>query len=72
MHQERVWYPYVGLHDPCPPIRAKTYVVPPNQFLGFQPPCLPRFSSREALKHGTLWPILVSPYRKKSETEDVP
>jgi spore coat protein JA len=67
LDQERVWHPYVGLHDPCSPKRFKTYVVPPNQFLGFQPPGLPQYSPSEALQRGTLWPILYSPYRKKSE-----
>ncbi|MFD1908415.1 spore coat associated protein CotJA [Paenibacillus rhizoplanae] len=43
----------------------KTYVVPPNQFVTFQPPNLPQFSLPEALKHGTLWPSLYSPYESK-------
>jgi spore coat protein JA len=30
--------------------------------LGFQPPNLPQFSPQEALRKGTLWPILFSPY----------
>ncbi|MBH8606134.1 spore coat associated protein CotJA [Thermoactinomyces sp. CICC 10521] len=64
IHQERVWCPYVSPDDPCIPIRKKRYVVPPNLFLGFQPPCLPQFPPSEALIHGTLWPILYSPYHK--------
>ncbi|MGA9175097.1 MAG: spore coat associated protein CotJA [Thermoactinomyces sp.] len=64
-HQERVWCPYVSLEDPCLPIRQKTYVVPPNQYLGFQPPNLPQFPPNEALKYGTLWPILYSPYHNQ-------
>jgi len=65
--QVRVWYPYVSPFDPCKPRRVKTYVVPPNQYLGFQPPCLPQYSPRKALRCGTLWPILFSPYRKQSK-----
>lgn len=67
-HQYRVWYPYHGVCDPCPP-RARTYVVPPNQFLGFQPPCLPQYHPCEALYRGTLWPIFYSPYPPKKGTE---
>ncbi|MCH5584820.1 spore coat associated protein CotJA [Shimazuella sp. AN120528] len=62
--QYRVWYPFHSPDDPCPPI-AKQYVVPPNQFLGFQPPNLPQFSKHEALIKGTLWPIFYSPYPPK-------
>ncbi|SFI99782.1 spore coat protein JA [Thermoflavimicrobium dichotomicum] len=65
--QERIWYPYISPYDPCPPICAKTYVVPPNQFLGFQPPNLPQYPPSQALYHGTLWPILFSPYKGKGE-----
>lgn len=64
-YQYRVWYPYVSPYDPCRPMKAKTYVVPPNQYLGFQPPQLPQFPPEAALYHGTLWPILYSPYHKK-------
>jgi spore coat protein JA len=62
MNQERVWCPYVGPNDPCPPIRIKTYATPPHLFIQFQPMNLPQFSPREALRHGTLWPLLYSPY----------
>ncbi|MDA5108814.1 MULTISPECIES: spore coat associated protein CotJA [Brevibacillus] len=63
MHsQTRVYYPYVSPFDPCPPMRVKTYVVPPNLFIQFQPPGLPQFSAPEALRHGVLWPALYSPY----------
>ncbi|MFC7441341.1 spore coat associated protein CotJA [Laceyella putida] len=65
VNQERVWFPYVSPFDPCPPRRVKTYVVPPNQYLGFQPPNLPQYPPSKALMRGTLWPILFSPYRKK-------
>ena len=63
--QERVYTPYRGPFDPCPPKPFKTYVVPPNQYIGFQPPDLPQFSLPEALKAGTLWPALFSPYDSK-------
>ncbi|MBA4492930.1 spore coat associated protein CotJA [Paenactinomyces guangxiensis] len=67
MHQTRVWHPYVSPNDPCPPQRTKTYIVPPSEYLGFQPPNLPQFSPSEALRRGTLWPILYSPYKGKGE-----
>ncbi|MFE5318783.1 spore coat associated protein CotJA [Paenibacillus sp. NPDC056579] len=60
--QVRVWYPYRGPCDPCPPIVAKTYSTPPQLFMCFQPMNLPQFSPQEALKLGTLWPALYSPY----------
>jgi spore coat protein JA len=62
--QYRVWYPYHSPDDPCPPI-VRQYVVPPNQYLGFQPPNLPQYSKQEALMKGTLWPIFFSPYPPK-------
>lgn len=65
MSQYRVYYPFIGPFDPCPPITAKTYVVPPNQFMGFQPMNLPQNPPREALRLGTLWPALYSPYEGK-------
>ncbi|MEK8212440.1 MULTISPECIES: spore coat associated protein CotJA [unclassified Paenibacillus] len=64
--QERVWTPYRGPFDPCPPVPFKTYVVPPNQFIAFQPPGLPQFPLPEALRAGTLWPALFSPYESKA------
>ncbi|MDT3425131.1 spore coat protein JA [Paenibacillus forsythiae] len=60
--EERFYAPFRGPFDPCPPILCKTYVVPPQLFLGFQPPNLPQFSLPEALRFGTLWPALFSPY----------
>lgn len=72
MHpQIRAYRPYVGPFDPCPPQLVKTYVVPPNLFLGFQPPNLPQFPPAEALKHGVLWPILFSPYEGRGDLEGV-
>ena len=62
LNQVRVWYPYIGPCDPCPPMVVKTYVTPPNLFIPFQPPNLPQFSPQEALRLGTLWPALYSPY----------
>lgn len=61
----REWRPFRGPFDPCPPIHVKTYVVPPNQYITFQPMNLPQFSLQEALKRGTLWPALYSPYESK-------
>lgn len=68
--QYRIWPIYHSSDDPCPPIVRK-YVVPPNQFLGFQPPNLPQYSRQEALIKGTLWPIFFSPYPpKKRKVKD--
>ncbi|BCU82604.1 hypothetical protein JIR001_23870 [Polycladomyces abyssicola] len=64
VQQERYWQPYVSPFDPCHPIRVKKYVVPPNQYIPFQPPNLPQFPPEMALRRGTLWPLLYSPYRK--------
>ncbi|MGZ7441660.1 spore coat associated protein CotJA [Paenibacillus sp. TH7-28] len=63
--QERVFTPFIGPFDPCPPITHKTYSTPPQLFIPFQPPNLPQFSPMEALRHGTLWPALYSPYESK-------
>lgn len=67
--QTRVFFPYVSPHDPCPPIRVKSYYVPPQLFIGFQPENLPQFSPMEALMHGTLWPALYSPYVPTGQRE---
>jgi spore coat protein JA len=64
--QEKVWYPFVSPKDPCPPIPCKTYLTPPNLYIPFQPPNLPQFSPVEALRKGTLWPALYSPYHPNS------
>jgi len=64
-NQVRVWCPFVGPFDPCPPMRVKFYVVPPNLFIPFQPPNLPQFPLGEALRRGTLWPALFSPYESR-------
>lgn len=61
--QERVHVPFSSPLDPCPPLPFKRYVVPPNQYITFQPPNWPQFSPQEALRVGTLWPALYSPYR---------
>ena len=61
----RRYTPYRGPFDPCPAVPFKTYVVPPNQFITFQPPDLPQFTLAEALRAGTLWPALYSPYESK-------
>lgn len=63
--QEQAYAPFVGPFDPCPPITCKTYSTPPQLYIQFQPPNLPQFSPMEALRHGTLWPSLYSPYESK-------
>ncbi|SFM20009.1 spore coat protein JA [Paenibacillus sp. 1_12] len=65
MNQEKAWFPYVGPCDPCPPIRVKIFSTPPQLYIHFQPMNLPQFSPQEALRHGTLWPALYSPYEPK-------
>lgn len=62
------YYPYVSPFDPCPPLTCKTYVTPPNLYVGFQPPNLPQFPPKEALFKGTLWPIFYDPYFNPYET----
>jgi spore coat protein JA len=59
--QWRVDDPYVSPYDPCPPSK-RYFIVPPNQYIVFQPKGLKQFSPREALHQGTLWPNLCSPY----------
>ncbi|RBW69233.1 spore coat associated protein CotJA [Bacillus taeanensis] len=60
--QRKTYYPYISPFDPCPPMRVKTYETPPNLYMGFQPYGLPQYSPQQALKLGTLWPALFSPY----------
>ncbi|AQR79341.1 spore coat associated protein CotJA [Paenibacillus larvae] len=60
--QWKVYYPYVSVFDPCPPIRKKLYNTPPQLYMVFQPCNLPQYSPHEALCRGTLWPDLYSPY----------
>jgi spore coat protein JA len=66
-HPYRYYEPFIGPYDPCPPIPVKRYVVPINQYLNFQPAGLPQFAPAEALKRGTLWPLLYSPYEPEFE-----
>lgn len=61
----KAYQPYVSPFDPCPPICVKTYITPPNLYICFQPPNLQQFSPCDALKHGTLWPVLYSPYESR-------
>jgi spore coat protein JA len=58
----KVYETYAGPYDPCPPVRYKTYVTPPNLYITFQPMNLPQYNPHEALKKGTLWPAFFSPY----------
>jgi spore coat protein JA len=63
MHnQYKVYETYVGPFNPCPPVRYKTYVTPPNLYVSFQPASLPQNNPYEALRLGTLWPAFYSPY----------
>ncbi|WP_301110128.1 spore coat associated protein CotJA [Sporosarcina sp.] len=57
--------PYVSPFDPCPPIKVKTFVLPPQLFMNVQPPGLPQYSPAEALRQGSLWPALVDGFSKK-------
>jgi spore coat protein JA len=63
--QTKEYYPFVSPFDPCPPMVCKTYVTPPNLYMGFQPMNLQQYSPHEALMQGTLWPALYSPYQGK-------
>jgi spore coat protein JA len=65
LDQTRTYEPLVGPFDPCPPMRVKTYPVPPQLYLGYQPYQLPQFPLPQALRAGTLWPVLYSPYAGK-------
>lgn len=60
--QRKFYRPYVSPFDPCPPIKVKSYETPPHLYMCVQPPGLPQFGAYEALRHGTLWPALFSPY----------
>jgi len=60
--QVRMYEPFIGPHDPCPPHLVKSYDTPPQLFLGYQPMNLPQFDLATALCKGTLWPCLFSPY----------
>lgn len=61
--QYKYWHPYISPFDPCPPMKTKSYNTPPQLYIAFQPPGLAQFQSAKlALKHGTLWPQLYSPY----------
>lgn len=59
----RKWFvPYVSKSDPCPPLTPVSYETPVQLYLGFQPEELRQFAPAEALRMGTLWPDLYSPY----------
>ncbi|UFT97651.1 spore coat associated protein CotJA [Radiobacillus kanasensis] len=72
MHSQRkYWKPYISPYDPCYPKEVKSYVTPPNLYLGFQPPNLPQYpTAKEALFRGTLWPALFSPYEAPDNRGD--
>jgi spore coat protein JA len=54
--------PYVSPFDPCPPKKRRIYSTPPNLYIGFQPPNLPQFSPKAALRKGTLFKVFYDPY----------
>jgi spore coat protein JA len=62
LDQTNSYLPLVSPFDPCRPMRVKIYQTPPQLYIGYQPYNLPQFSPAEALRAGTLWPILYSPY----------
>lgn len=64
--QTRYYKPFISPNDPCPPIKVKSFNVGPQLFITFQPPDLPQFNPFEALRYGTLWPSLFSPYESKN------
>lgn len=47
--------------DPCPPI-TKYYSTPPHIYMGIQKEGLNQYTSHEALKKGTLWPVFYEYY----------
>lgn len=57
--------PYVSPLDPCPPIRVKTFVLPPQIFMDFQKPGLEQYSPEDALRYGTLWPLLADGFSRE-------
>jgi spore coat protein JA len=58
----KTYKPYISPFDPCPPMTVKSYSTPPHLYVGFQPPNLPQFPPRQALKAGTLWKVFYDPY----------
>ncbi|WP_028549025.1 spore coat associated protein CotJA [Paenibacillus sp. UNC451MF] len=65
--QIKVYHPFAGKYDPCTPIAEKSFVTPPQLFFDYQPEDLKQYSPKEALRKGTLWPDLFSPYESKRE-----
>lgn len=54
---------------PCPPLHVDPVDIQnlPQLFINFQPYDLQQYSPRAALRHGTLWPALFSPYHNPYE-----
>lgn len=69
-NQVRYYKPFISPLDPCPTIKVKSFSTPPQLFITFQPPNLPQFSPHEALRYGTLWPMLYSPYDPKNDRQE--
>ncbi len=65
LNQVHVYEPFIGPCDPCPPMKLKTYVLPPHLFIPYQPQGLPQYPIHEALRRGTLWPALFSSYQSR-------
>lgn len=57
--------PYWSTTDPCPVMKKKVIVLPPQLFMSVQPPGLPQFTPSEALRHGSLWPALVDGFSRE-------
>ena len=52
-------------------LEVKSYNTPPQLYIGFQPSGLPQYeTAKEALRHGTLWPLLFSPYPNPQKRSD--
>ncbi|WP_070121171.1 spore coat associated protein CotJA [Bacillus marinisedimentorum] len=58
----KAYRPYISPFDPCRPMTVKTYVTPPNLYIGFQPYGLQQYPLKEALYRGTLWCAFYDPY----------
>jgi spore coat protein JA len=64
----KTYRPYISPFDPCPPIPIKTYETPAELYVGYQPYGLPQYPPKVALKQGTLWPALFTPYQNPYES----
>lgn len=70
MTTQRVHYgSYNSPYDPCPTLIVDwtKFLKLPELFIDFQPYGLPQYAPNIALRHGTLWPTLFSPYHNPYE-----